>query len=432
MRPATPWASLRGGRCVVAAEGDSVFASAREALRAELAPSVALIASLRSLRCDSCHARDGRGGISAEARARLVEVEDLGDEGRVPPDLSRAGHRLRNEWLRAVLVGERRIRGYMKARMPRLSASLATELATAFERADAKPEDDVEPAFDAGLVQRGQDLVGVAGRNCVTCHTFDGRRAIGAQGMDLALQHARLKPAWFMDWLLHPTALRPGTRMPSFWIRDDAAAREDVAAIRLWSSLGSAAPVPKGYASVDRGLELDPVDRPILHGAFLKGLSARCVAVGTPSRGHYAFDVEHARLAWLWRGAFLDAAGTWSGRAGQLLEPLSEDRVTLDALSIREVGGAADALPRCVGQRRAADGMPSFVVRVGAAVYSDATSPEWTPRGIEFVRTIRCEEGKLRVEAVASSGAARVTIDGKPASVRELKAGDSLALRYAW
>lgn len=431
-RAATPWARLRGGRCDVAADGEAVFASAREAFRGEFAPSVLLDASLRALRCDSCHARDGRGGVNAEARARLVEVEDLGDEGRVPPDLSRAGHRLRSDWLRGVLTGERRIRGYMKARMPRLSAAIATALAAEFERADAKPQDEVEPVFDSKLVQRGQELVGVAGRNCVTCHTFGGRRAIGAQGMDLALQHARLKPVWFADWLLHPTSLRPGTRMPSFWIRDDAAAREDVAAIRLWSSLGAAAPVPKGYAGLDRGLELDPVERPVLHGAFLKGLSARCVAVGTPMRGHYAFDVEHARLAWLWRGAFLDAAGTWSGRAGQLLEPLSEDRVALDPLTIREVGGAADVLPHCVGQRRASDGMPSFVVKIGASVYSDATAPEWTSNGIEFVRTIRCEQGSLRVEAAASSGAARVTIGGEPASARELKAGDSLALRYAW
>ena len=431
-RPATPWAQLRGGPCAVAADGEAVFASARELLRGEPSPAVALDASLHALRCVACHARDGRGGMDAAARARLVEVEDIGDEGRVPPDLSRAGHRLRSEWLRSVLSGEHRIRGYMKARMPRLSAALATELAAAFERADAKPGDDVEPVFDSKLVQRGQELVGVAGRNCVTCHPFGGRRAIGPQGMDLALQHARLKPAWFADWLLHATSLRPGTRMPSFWLRDDAAAREDVAAIRLWSSLGAAAPIPKGYASAGRGLELDPVDRPILHGAFLKGLSARCVAVGTPSRGHYAFDVEHAQLAWLWRGEFLDAAGTWSGRAGQLLSPLSGDRVALDVLLIREVGGAAENKPQSIGQRRMADGSPTFRVRIGGAVYEDSVAPELTQRGIEFVRTIRCEQGVLRVEAAAQSGGARVTIEGAPAGSRELKAGESLELRYAW
>ena len=431
-RPATPWAQLRGGRCAVAADGEAVFAAAREALRAEPSAAVALDVSLQALRCVSCHARDGRGGMDAAARARLVEVEDIGDEGRVPPDLSRAGHRLRSEWLRSVLTGEHRIRGYMKARMPRLSAGQATELAAAFERADAKPGDDIEPAFDSKLVQRGQELVGVAGRNCVTCHPFGGRRAIGPQGMDLALQHARLKPAWFADWLLHATALRPGTRMPSFWLRDDAASREDVAAIRLWSSLGSAAPIPKGYASAGRGLELDPVDRPILHGAFLKGLSARCVAVGTPSRGHYAFDVENAQLAWLWRGEFLDAAGTWSGRAGQLLSPLSEDRVVLDVLPIREVDGPAENKPESIGQRRMADGNPSFRVRVGKAVYEDSVAPELTQRGIEFVRTIRCEQGVLRIEAAARSGGARVTIEGAPADLREVKAGESLELRYAW
>lgn len=430
-RPSTPWNELRGGNCAVAADGKAVFASARDALRGEVAPSTALRASLQSLRCVSCHVRDGSGGVDAAARARLVEVEDIGDEGRVPPDLTNAGHRLRNDWLRGVLTGAHRARGYMKARMPRLPDALASSLAAMFERADAKPGDDVEPAFDSKLAQRGQELVGISGRNCVTCHPFGGRPAIGPQGMDLALQHERLKPAWFADWLLHATSLRPGTRMPAFWLRDDEAARAEVAAIRVWSSLRGAAPVPRGYRSSGNGMELDPIDRPVLHGAFLKGLSARCVAVGSPLRGHYAYDVENARLAWLWRGSFLDAAGTWNGRAGQLLEPLSDDRVTLDPLPIRDAANGG-AKAQSIGQRRTADGHPTFRARVGEARFEDSVAPELTGRGVEFVRTIRCEHGSIRVEAAPQSGAARVTIDGAPAGMRELKAGESVALRYSW
>ncbi len=430
-RKAAPWAQLRAGRCVVATDGEAVFAAARESSRIEPAPDIALRAAMQARRCVSCHERNGSGGIDAAVRARFVEVEDIGEEGRVPPDLSRAGHRLRKDWLRLLLVGERRARGYLKARMPRLPEDLATSFAELFERVDARPGDDVEPAFDGEMAQRGQHLVGVNGRNCVTCHPFGGRRAIGPQGMDLALQHERLKPAWFADWLLHATALRPGTRMPAFWLRDDERAKAEVDAIRVWGSLGAAAPVPNGYRSVGDGMELDPLERPVLHGAFLKGLSARCVAVGSPLRGHYAYDVEHAQLAWLWRGSFIDAAGTWSGRAGQLLLPLSDDRVTLDPLPIRDAT-AASAIARNIGQRRTDDGHPTFRSRVGDCLFEDSIAPELTSRGVEFVRTIRCEQGALRVEAAAQSGVARVTIDGAPAGPRDLQAGQSLSLRYSW
>jgi mono/diheme cytochrome c family protein len=427
---AKPWSHLQARACAVDPRGEATFVHAGEALSSPVTSSVALAASLESLQCTSCHARDGKGGIHDDARQRLAEVEDLGDEGRVPPDLSRAGYRLRRAWVELLLQGENRIRGYMKARMPKLSPALAQRIAEQFERADAKPLDDQEPSFDATLVAHGQQLVGVAGRNCVTCHPFGGRKAIGPQGMDLALQAQRLKPAWFAEWLLHATKLRPGTRMPSFWLADDASSRRDVDAIRVWSSLGDAAPVPKGYRSEAAGLLLDPIDRPILHGAFLKGLSARCVAVGSPLRGHYAYDVEHARLAWLWRGDFLDAAGTWSGRAGQLLEPSSKDRVALDALLVRDVAGSKDATPLSIGQRRTKDGYPTFRVRVGEAEFEDATVPEFTSSGIAFVRTIRCEKGRIRIEASPTSGSAKVTIDGAPAGVREQGQGESVALRY--
>ena len=429
-RIAKPWSQLEPRACAVDPRGAATFVQARAALASPVAASVAVAASLESLQCTSCHARDGRGGMNDDARQRLAEVEDLGDEGRVPPDLSRAGHRLRRAWIEGLLQGENRIRGYMKARMPKLSPELAQRIAEQFERADAKPLDDQEPPFDAALVAHGQQLVGVTGRNCVTCHPFGGRRAIGPQGMDLALQTQRLKPAWFGEWLLHATRLRPGTRMPSFWLADDASSRRDVDAIRVWSSLGDAAPVPKGYRSEGAGLLLDPVDRPILHGAFLKDLSARCVAVGSPLRGHYAYDVEHASLAWLWRGDFLDAAGTWSGRAGQLLEPSSKDRVTLDALVVRDASGSSSATPLSIGQRRTKDGYPTFRGRVGEAEFDDTTVPEFTASGIAFVRTIRCERGRIRLEASPSSGGAKVTIDGAPASVRELGQGESVTLRY--
>lgn len=428
-----PWRELGDGDCQRVATGRAVLAQARRALRIEPSPQVLLAAQLAVDGCTSCHVRDGQGGLAAEVRSRLAEIEDIGDEGRLPPELTGAGHRLRSSWLAGVLTGEHRVRSYMRARMPRVASELAERLTRAFVVADAVAADDQEPAFDAAMVTRGQQLVGIDGRNCATCHPFAGRRAIGPQGMDLALQHQRLKPQWFADWLLHATTLRPGTRMPAFWFRDDVAARADVAAIRAWCSLGDAAPVPKGYASTTIGLELDPIERPILHGAFLQGLSARCVAVGTPLRGHFAYDLEHARLAWLWRGPFLDASGTWSGRAGMLLKPLADDHVELEPMPMVDVaGGAGAAEVRSIGQRRDAAGYPVFRLAVGTAEVEDFVVPELQAGGVRFVRTITCVRGEVRVEAAARSGRVTVAIGSEPASARVLKAGESMVLRYSW
>src|SRR5688572_31281858 len=47
------------------------------------------------------------------------------------------------------------------------------------------------------------------------------------------------------------------------------------------------------------------------------GVSARCLCVGTRERTHFAYDLASARLVWLWRGDFVDAGGTWSGRRSE-------------------------------------------------------------------------------------------------------------------
>ena len=66
---------------------------------------------------------------------------------------------------------------------------------------------------------------------------------------------------------------------------------------------------------------LVPGERPIVFGTFMRGVSPRTIAVGLPENVHYAYDAENGRLARAWRGEFMDARGTWHGRAGQLEQP---------------------------------------------------------------------------------------------------------------
>ncbi|MDO8348828.1 MAG: PA14 domain-containing protein, partial [Planctomycetota bacterium] len=425
--PARPWTALGEGQCPQVRGAAAIRQQAP--LRSAVDAAGELAGSLQRDGCLSCHVRDGRGGLQAVAKQGLTEVEDLGDEGRLPPDLTGVGHRLRAAWLEKVLAEGHKARPYVRVRMPKVDRERAQRYAQLFAAVDGKSGDDDEPPFSVELARLGQQVAGTTGRNCVTCHPFAGNRALGAQGMDLAFQYERLRPAWFRDWLLHPTRFRPGTRMLPLWVRGDASDRREVDAVRAWLSLGAAAPLPHGIHTAGRGLVIEPADRPRLHGAFLKGLSARCIAVGTAERTHYAYDVENARLAWLWRGAFLDADGTWSGRAGKLLEPLGEDWLVLDDLGL---GGGA---PRTVvGHRLLADGHPVFRVAVGAAEFEDEVVPRLAPGGSEVVRTLRCLHGSLAIDTTAAKrGKAQLTVAGAVAVDQyTLQTGASLEVVYRW
>ena len=175
----------------------------------------------------------------------------------------------------------------------------------------------------------------------------------------------------------------------------------------------------------------DPRERPILHGAFLPGLSARCLCVGTAQRTHFAFELGGARLAWLWRGDFLDASGTWSGRAGQLLQPAGQDHVVLNDLAIA-AGDAKTTARELRGQRRTSDGYPVLQVQVGDADYEDEVRPRLVAGGSEIVRTLRCTRGALVVKVPSPADGVRATVAGAAANEHRLAAGQTLEIVYRW
>lgn len=379
--------------------------------------------------CLSCHRRDGDGGLDDAVHARLTEVEDIGDEGVLPPDLTLVGRRLRPAWLERVVAEGHGVRDYVRMRMPAFGPERGARYAELFAAVDAPGLDDAEPAFTEQAAELGRKLAGTGGRNCISCHRMSGHASLGPQGLDLAHMHQRLRPQWFRDWLLHPQELRPGTRMPKLWVRGDERDAAEADAIRTWLSLGAAAPLPHGLAFDPASLVLEPVDRPVLHGAFLQDVSARCLCVGTPERTHFAFDLARPRLVWLWRGSFVDARGTWHGRAGQLVSPLGTDHVVLDDFT---VGGEGERAPRrLLGQRRTSDGYPVLRVACGEARWSDEVRPRLASSGSEVVRRLTCEQGPVVFEFPETS-AARATVDGAPAGRHELATGDTLEVVYRW
>ena len=424
-RLAKPFPQLGGGECPQQPGAAAIALPLQAALQKPLRPADELFLALQADGCVRCHERDGSGGLPPPVRERLVEVEDIGDEGRLPPSLTAVGSRLRPKWIEQVLTGARRARLYLRARMPHTGPEQAARYAAWFAAVDgAAAAADAEPEFTPAAAARGRELAGTTGKNCITCHTFQGSRSLGPQGMDLGLQYERTRPEWFRDWLLRPHQLRPGTRMPALWPVLDDAARRDADALRVWSSLGSAAPLPSGLLSPG-ALVLQPSDRPVLHGAFLRDVSARCLCVGTPERTHFAYDLASASLVWLWRGAFVDAAGTWSGRAGELLLPAGSEHVVLREPRL------TDGQRTLLGQRRTAGGYPVLVVGVGDARYEDEARPRLVAGGSEVVRTLRSVQGTVEFVFETVPGVV-VLVDGANAGRHTLTAGRQLEVVYRW
>ncbi|MBI5851663.1 MAG: hypothetical protein HZB39_11660 [Planctomycetes bacterium] len=425
--PARAWAELRAGtECPSAHVPEVLRPYVGKAPRART-PRDELRFALRRDGCILCHAHDGEGGPSAMARAQFVEREDLGEEGKLPPDLTNAGARLTSEWITTVLGSRARVRSYLAISKPVLAEADAKRWAERFARA-AGPVPDVEVRVSDALVAEGRRLAGKDGYACITCHRVAGHRSLGPQGMDLAEQFARLQPHAMRSWLFAPNLQRPGTRMPAFFPAGTPDAPAKVDALIAWLSLGGTMPLPDGLATEASQWRLAVTDRPRVHGAFLKGLSARCIAVATPQRVNWAYDLAHARLAWLWRGEFVDTAGTWDGRAGNLLEPLGEDRVQLPPGSPFALASGADAELRVTGWSLDPDGHPVFHLRLGAVSIDDAPRPRVEPGGAVLVRRVTVHGGALRMVVPPEHGG----VAGTPHGELAIEDGKTIEVTYRW
>ncbi|MCB9916016.1 MAG: c-type cytochrome [Planctomycetes bacterium] len=305
----------------------------------EPSPAEDAALTLRGARCNACHVRADVGGPSAARLAYFFADEDidLGEEGRVPPHLDGVGAKLTEGALRRVLFEGERVRPYLYARMPHFGPDALDGLVEALAAADAPADPPAPPSFDPELARDGQRLAGTQGFGCIQCHWFAGYPSLGIPAVDLATVHERVQYPWFRELLREPGAINMNTRMPGFWIDGESPVKDvlggdkdaQIDALWVYLSQGAAMPLPHGLVTPDSAYELVPEDGPLLAGVFMDGVSPRTVAVGLPENVHYAFDVEDSRLAFVWRGRFFNARGTWEGRAGQLERPGSDDVLTL-------------------------------------------------------------------------------------------------------
>ena len=174
--------------------------------------------------------------------------------------LDMIGHKLKTEWVESILSGsiKQKSRPWLKQRMPAFPAR-ARELAhglalghgyPAITAAEARP-------VDVNMAKIGRDLVGVdGGFSCVACHGVKNRQPLQvfeAQGINFAQVNDRLRPDYFLRWMLDPLRVDSQTRMPDYF--DEAArsvlvdvlegdAKKQIEAIRQYLRQGNDMKIP--------------------------------------------------------------------------------------------------------------------------------------------------------------------------------------------
>ena len=285
---------------------------------------------LDRLGCLRCHASDGSGGIGEELDLFFVSEEqdtDLGDEGRLPPDLSDVGFKLTTPWLREVLTGDGRSRPYLAARMPHYGEAVEGLAEGMARRLGIVPHTDArEPEVSHESAMLGRGLMDRTKLSCVACHVYKDFPPNGTVGADITRFGERVRYEWFASFLQNPMRYRAGTRMPSFTGQGgkstlttilDGDLHGQIDALWAYFTLGEFMPPPEGVEPA-RGMPLAIGTRPRVFRSFLKNAGSRGIAVGFPAGVHFGFDAERVRLVEVWGGEFLDASGAWAGRGGNV------------------------------------------------------------------------------------------------------------------
>lgn len=300
----------------------------REQLRAALKSPTGQLTSeqqidvtLSHFNCLACHQRNELGGVTAARRTHFQTTNlNLGEQGRIPPTLTGVGAKLKQKWMRDVMVNGRSIRPYMKTRMPQFGEAQISRLMELFQSTDKLSATQFSKFDDQkAMRQRGMELAGNKGLNCVACHTYQFKISDTMPAVDLTEMAERLRKDWFHQYMLAPQTFSPNTVMPSFWpngkaIRPDLAGTPKDQVEALWQYLldGRQARAPRGV--IREPLEIVVTDEARILRRSYPGMGKRGIGVGYPGGVNIAFDAEQMRLASIWNGRFVDPSGVWYGQ----------------------------------------------------------------------------------------------------------------------
>ena len=286
--------------------------------------------------CIACHQRGEMGGVS-EDRDPYFETSqpNLGNDGRIPPDLNLVGARLTEEWLNRVILGGEKIRPYMKTRMPVFGDHNVGHLAALLKKTDRLPAIEELPESGKDLKkqfrQQGEQLMGV-NFACYTCHTFKGKAGGDIKGLDLYTTVNRLEKDYFYHFMMDPQKFKSGIIMPSFFPEGrspfhdifEGDARKQIEA--MWTFLnGDFYYYPKGLTAEKTLVEGRKDEAVILRRKF-RGLNAhrRGIAVAYPNGMNLAFNAQEPDVFMMWKNDFLDATPAFTRQGEGPVSALGE------------------------------------------------------------------------------------------------------------
>ncbi len=297
---------------------------------AELSDSQRISISLETFNCTACHSRGDLGGVTPERNPHFQTTNlNLGEQGRIPPTLTNVGAKLKQKWMRDVMVNARTTRPYMKTRMPQFGEPNIGHLIELLQKSDKLPPTNYATFDDQKEIRKyGHQLVGNKGLNCVACHTYQYKLSDTMPAVDLTEMSERLKKDWFYQYMKSPQSFSPNTVMPSFWpggvaIRKDLEGNSDYQIEAIWQYLldGRQASTPSGV--VREPLEIVVTNEAQMLRRSYPGIGKRGIGVGYPGGMNIAYDAEQMRLGMIWNGKFVDPSGVWRGQGHGNVRPMS-------------------------------------------------------------------------------------------------------------
>ena len=296
--------------------------------------------TLISLNCYACHQRDQVGGPLAELDSFFHGEESLGDEGRFPPHLSGVGRKLKLDYLTKLFKGKGGVREHLQTKMPVFGKSIMKDLPKLFEKQDLPKSEKGQVDLKGGDAKVGQHLLGSKALSCIMCHGFKDRPSTGIPALNIAFAPDRLRPAWFVDNLIHPAKIRTGTLMPSFWPNGNSTQPHilkgdtQLQIASIWEYLKTSKGFPEGYPPPRKKFELFPQEQPIVYRTFMNHIGTHAIAVGDSSGLNFAYNSEKNYLAILWKGRFLDTYNKKINRFADFDEPLGDSVSYLEPHSV--------------------------------------------------------------------------------------------------
>ncbi|MCE9534341.1 MAG: cytochrome c1, partial [Planctomycetes bacterium] len=370
-------------------------------------PAAVIARTMTTLNCYACHIRDKIGGPTEAMNKLFLTVQpEMGDEGRLPPPLEGVGAKLNVDYFKQILDKGVHDRPYMHTRMPGFGSANVGHLQPLFAGIDKVPTvAEVKLDFPVAKINASaRHIVGEQALACIKCHTFNGVKAEGIQGIDMTVIPKRITRDWFHFYMLDPQKYRPGTRMPSAFLNNmsplpmvlDGKPDTQIEAMWAYLKLGNKAALPLGMGK--KSIPLLPRKDAIIYRNFIEGAGARAIGVGYPEKISLAFDANDMRLALLWQGAFIDAARHWEGRGVGYEGPLGDNPLSLHTGAPFAVLEKADTewpktAPRemgykFIGYRLAPDERPTFDYSFNGVKIEDFPNPSVVGKDTTLKRTL--------------------------------------------